>query len=86
MNKVNEIIICRHKHETQEEFENAIKNAIMLLINEEYICTVNCEEMGVVIIEYNYSEQEYGDSYPYWLYPEEFESIVWKDEKDCEVE
>jgi hypothetical protein len=83
MNKVNSIVICRDKYNSKEEFENAIRDAIMLLLNAEYIMTVRYDEkgLGIVVINYNYSEQEYGDAYPYWLMPEEWESVIWNDEK-----
>lgn len=83
MNKVNQLVICRDKYKSQEEFENAIRDAVMLLLNAEYIMTVRYDEkgLGIVVIDYNYGEQEYGDAYPYWLMPEEWESVAWNDEK-----
>ena len=86
MNKVNELVICRDKYKSQEEFENAIRDAVMLLLNAEYVMTVRYDEkgLGIVVINYNYSEQEFGDAYPYWLMPEEWESVVWNDEREDE--
>lgn len=82
MNKVNSIVICRDKYKSQEEFENAIRDAVIILLNNDYIMTVRYDEkgLGIVAIDYNYAEDEYGDAYPYWLTPEEFESVVWNDE------
>ena len=76
---VNEIVICKDDYKTKEEFESAIKDAIMVLLNNNYIMTVRYDEkaLGIVAIEYNYQNQEYGCHYPYWLSPEEFESVVW---------
>ena len=84
MKNINEIIICRDTYNSQEEFENAIKDAIMILLNNNYIMTVKYDEegLGIVAIEFNYDNQEYGDAYPYWLLPEEWESVVWEDEKN----
>lgn len=81
-NKVNELVLCRDRYNSQEEFEEAIKNAIMLLLDADYIAVVRYDEksLGIVVIEYNYAEQEYGDRYPCWLYPEEEESVVYKEE------
>lgn len=86
MNKVNQLAICRDKYESQEEFENAIRDAIMLLLNAEYVMTVRYDEkgLGIVVINFNYSEQEFGDAYPYWLMPEEWESVIWNDEREDE--
>lgn len=83
MNKVNSIVICRHKYNSQEEFENAIRDAIILLLNAEYVMTVRYDEkgLGIVVIDYNYGNKEFGDAYPYWLMPEEWESVIWEDEE-----
>lgn len=82
MNKVNQIVICKDQYKTKEEFENAIKDAIMVLLNNNYIMTVRYDEkgLGIVAIEYNSDDQVFGDAYPYWLLPEEWESVEWKDE------
>lgn len=82
MNKVNQIVICKDQYKSQEEFQNVIRDAIMVLLNNNYIMTVRYDEkgLGIVAIEYNYAEQEFGDAYPYWLMPEEIESVEWKDE------
>ena len=44
MNKVNRITICRNEHNSKEEFENAIKDTVMVLLNNNYIMTVRYEE------------------------------------------
>ena len=82
MNKVNELVLCRDNYDSQEDFEEAIKDAIMLLLDANYISVVRYDEknLGIVVIEYNYAELEYGDKYPYWLYPDEEESIVYNKE------
>ena len=84
MNKINSIVICRNEYKSKEEFENAIKDAVMVLLNNNYIMTVRYDEkgLGIVAIDYNYGNQEFGDAYPYWLMPEEWESVVWNDEKE----
>ena len=83
MNKVNQIVICKKEYKSQEDFENAIKDVIMVLLNNDYIMTVEYDEknLGIVLIEYDYKNQEYGEPYPYWLLPEERETIVWRKNK-----
>ena len=83
MNKVNSIVICRDKYNSQEEFENAIRDAVVLLLNAEYIMTVRYDEkgLGIVAIEYDHGDQKVGGAYPHWLMPEEWESVIWNDEK-----
>lgn len=82
MNKVNRFTVCRDEYKSKEEFENAIRDAVMVLLNNNYIMTVRYDEkgLGIVAIDYNYADQAYGGAYPYWLMPEEIESVEWKDE------
>lgn len=82
MNDINSIVICRDTYKSQEEFENAIKKAIMVLLDNNYIMTVRYDEpgLGIVAIDYNYADQTYGCHYPYWLSPDEWDSITWDDE------
>lgn len=83
MNKVNSIVICKDKFKTEEDWKNAIKDAVMVLLENDYIMTVRYDEpgLGIVAIDYNYADQSFGDAYPYWLIPEEWESIAWNDEE-----
>lgn len=79
MHKVNQLVIVKENFETQEEYENSIKDAIMLLLNNNYIMTVrydaNEKDLGIVVIEYNHAEKEWGSEYPYWLKPDEIDQI-----------
>lgn len=84
MKKANELVICKEDFKSKDEFENAVKDAVMILLNLDYIMTVNYDardkEMGIVVIHYNYADEEFGDRLPYWLYPEEEESVVYKED------
>ena len=82
MNDTNYITICRDRYKTQEDFENAIKKAVMVLLDNGYIMTVCYDEpgLGIVGIDYNHDDQSYGCHYPYWLSPTECETVVWDDE------
>ena len=82
MSDINQMTICRDTYKTQEDFENAIKKAVMVLLDNNYIMTVRYDEpgLGIVCIDYNYADQSYGDHYPHWLSPTEWESVVWDDE------
>jgi hypothetical protein len=33
--------------------------------------------LGIVVIEFNPADAGWGDRYPRWLLPDEFESVVW---------
>ena len=82
MSKVNRLIIFRDYYNTNEDFENAIKSAVMVLLNAGYIMTVNYDEksLGIVCIDYDHADPEYGGYLPYWLLPGEEETIIRKGE------
>ena len=84
MNKVNSLVICIDKYDSKEEFENAIKDAIMMLLNNDYVMTVRYDEkgLGIVAIEFDYDNQNIGDAYPYWLTPKEYENVIWNNEDE----
>ena len=83
MSRVNELVLCRENYGSQEEFENEIKKAVMLLLNADQIMTIRYGEkgLGIVAIEYKYADQSYGDYYPYWLLPDEIESVIFDEER-----
>ena len=82
MNKVNTIVICKEDYKTQEDFENAIKKAVMVLLENNYIITVRYDEPGlsIVCIDFEKDDTRIGCSYPYWLTPEQWESIAFNEE------
>lgn len=77
MNNVNEITISKENYEDDFEFEWAIKDAIMMLLKNDYIMTVQYDykQMGIVTIQYNLEGLEWGYDCPYWLSPEEIEQV-----------
>ena len=83
MNRVNQLVICKDYYKTEEYFKNAVKDAIFLLLEAEYIMTVKYDDksLGYVVIEYEYSNPEFGAPMPYWLSPDEFYSVVWDNER-----
>ena len=81
MNRVNRLTVVKNNFNSQAEFENAVKEAIMVLLNNDYIMTVKREDFDVVAIDYDYSSGEMGGAYPHWLFPEECDSVVWNGEE-----
>ena len=88
MNKVNELVLCRDEYNSQDEFENEIKKAVMLLLNANQIMTIRYDEkgLGIIVIEYKYADQSCGYPDPYWLLPDEIESIIFDDEKENSID
>lgn len=81
MSKVNQLVLCRDNYKDEIDFKNAVRDAVMLLLDAEYIMVIDYDEkgLGIIKIEYNYADETYGDRYPCWLYPEEEESVTWKE-------
>lgn len=83
MNKVNRLVLCRDDYSNNEEFKNVLRDAVMLLLDANYIMTVkydvNDKEMGIVVIDYEHADEEYGCAYPRWLLPEEEKTVVYKE-------
>ena len=54
----------------------------MVLLNANQIMTIRYDEpgLGIVAIEYKSADQSYGDYYPYWLLPEEIESVIYEND------
>lgn len=84
MRNVNSIAICRDNYSTREEWEAAIGRMVMELLNNRQIMTICYDEpgFGIVDIEFNPDQQEWGAHYPYWLSPTEEESVIRDDERE----
>ena len=84
MNDVNSIVMCRDRFSSQEEFENAIKRAVMVLLENDYIMTIRWDEkeMGILVIEFEDDDISLGAPYPYWLSCEEQDIIDIKREEE----
>ena len=69
MEKVNCITICKDNYKSEQEWRQAISDAVMLLLEAEYIMVVRYDEkgLGIVCIDFDYADQSYGGLYPYWL-------------------
>ena len=81
--KVSKLVLCRDYYKSQEEFENEIKKAVMLLLNSEHIMTIRYDEkgLGIVVIEYDNDDLNLCTRYPYWLSSTEFESVIFDEER-----
>ena len=77
MGKVNSLVLCRDYYNSDDEFKDALIDAVMLLLNAEYIVVVNYEEkgFGIIRIDYESSDKSLGGKYPFWLSPDEEEFL-----------
>ena len=86
MNKVNMLVICRDKFSSKEEFEDAIKRAVILLLDNEYVMKIRYDEkgFGIVSIEYEHDDPEIAASRPYFLTPEQYEKLLYEEYEENE--
>lgn len=86
MREMNQLVIARDNYQSDNEFKEAIQDAIMLLLNADYIMTVRYDardkKLGVVCIEYNPADESWGCDYPYWLSLDEIELVECRSESD----
>lgn len=87
MKDVNSIAIVRDNYSSREEWEDAIKRMVIDLLDNRQIMTVRYDEpgLGIVVIEFNSDQQEWGCHYPYWLSPSEEESIIYDEDREDNV-
>lgn len=86
MKNTNSIAICRDNYSSHEEWENATKKMVISLLENRQILVVRYEPgFGIVDIEFNPDQQEWGCKYPYWLSPEEEESVVYDNMREDNV-
>ena len=78
MNRVNQFVICKDNYESELDFNDALSNMIMTLLNNDYIATIRYDEkgLGIIIIEFNDADPALGGAYPYWLMAEEAETLL----------
>ena len=86
--RVNDIVICRERFGSKEEFEDAVKRVVMVLLENDYIMTIKYDEpgLGIVWIQYDDADEAMGSYYPTWLLPGEYDSIIWDGETDSSEE
>jgi hypothetical protein len=77
-------MLCTLDYENENEFQSKLSEAIMLLLGAGYICTVREDEVGIIVIEYDHDDSAYGSPYPYWLTPEQAESVPLDNDKDSD--
>ena len=88
MKKVNQLVVCKDDYKNTEEFYKAIQDVLMVILNNRYECTVRYEEpgIGIVVFEYDYDrENGFGNPLPYWLSPDEVDSVQWDADEEALV-
>ena len=82
--RFQEIVLCADHYAKKSDMFEALGALIKILLDAGYIMTIRYDEpgLGIVVIDFNYADEEFGGPYPYWLEPEEQEQILWRDDDD----
>ena len=83
MNKVNTIVFCKDDYKTEQDWKDAIRDAIFLLLNAQYQMVIRYDEpgLGIICVDFESSDETLGAPWPYWLTPSEAESIITDEER-----
>ena len=82
---VNRITFDKERYESEDEMFKDIAKVLQILVKNDEICTFEHEDCGIYILQHNYSEQEFGDLYPYWMIPDDYEDYIFSKEKSEEA-
>lgn len=77
MKRFEEIVLSADNYDTREELWKALSDTVRILLDNGYAMTIRYDEpgLGIISINYNYADEEYGCPYPYWLTPEEADRL-----------
>ncbi len=77
MKRFEEIVLSANNYETREELWKALSDTVKILLDNGYTMTIRYDEpgLGIICINYNYADEDYGCPYPYWLTPEEVDRL-----------
>lgn len=77
MKRVNQLVLCRSNYESSSTFNQAMIEAIRVLLENDYIMTIKYDEkgLGIVVIDYEDNDPALGGPYPFWLTLEEIDKL-----------
>lgn len=83
---VNRITFNKENYSSEDDMFKDVAKVLQILTRNNEICTFEYEDCGIYLLQHNYSEQEFGDLYPYWVIPEDYEDYVFYKEQSEEEE
>lgn len=78
-NRYNTLVIDRKSYFSEEDYFQAIGNAIDMLQKNDYTIVIPRKECNFTMLEYNYADPQMGTAMPVWLTPEEEETVKYED-------
>ena len=79
MNKINTIVFCKEDYKTEQEWKDAVRDAVFLLLNAQYQMVVRYDEpgLGIICVDFESSDETLGSPWPYWLTPDQAEHLIY---------
>lgn len=77
---VNRITFSVERYKSEDEMFQDVAKMLQILTKNDEICTFEYEDVGVYILQHNYQNQDFGDLYPYWMTPDDYEDYIFQKE------
>lgn len=92
MTKVNTIVFCKEDYKTEQEWEDAVRDATFILLNAQYQMVIKYDEpgLGIIRIDFESADESLGAPWPYWLTIDQAEHLLYEyseaNEEDSEAD
>ena len=83
---VNRITFNVERYDSEDDMFKDVAKVLQILTKNDEICTFEYEDVGIYILQPNYQNEEFGDLYPYWMTPDDYEDFVFQKEYKEESE
>ena len=81
---VNRITFNVERYDSEDDMFKDVARVLQILTKNDEICTFEYEDVGIYILQHNYQNEEFGDLYPYWMTPDDYEDYIFSKEKSEE--
>ena len=82
--KVNEFVFCLDDYnycdDPEKEMWEDIAQELNLLTKNGYVCTFECEERGIYVIQYSSDNLEFGTPIPIWMTEDDYDEYIFMKE------
>jgi len=81
----NTVAFDQSRYRSDEDMWSNITMLLRSLCDAGCVSMVRYEDAGIYVVEFASADQSLGDVYPYWLTPEQFETVVFDKEEETDV-
>ncbi len=54
-----------------------IGEVVRMLLKNNYLAVCRQEDFGIVVLDFEFADRDYGCDYPVWLSPSEEDTVIW---------